>query len=88
MASSRLEVDKDTLTDELFAYVTDPVAASRDRRLKSVVVPTTVSLGESGWQLRVLGGIWGVLDTMVLEGVTRREDVAAYVSFIVDRPAG
>lgn len=66
----RVQVDYDGLIDEVFAYVTDPSPA-RNRRL--VLTELEDALPES-FNVRDL------LDSMVLDGVDRREIVANVVT--------
>jgi DNA-binding CsgD family transcriptional regulator len=68
----RIEVKVETLVDELLAYVADPAAVRRDQEypvLRELEGPGTLGLNPE------------VLEVMRLDGVRRREDVAAYVSW-------
>jgi DNA-binding CsgD family transcriptional regulator len=68
----RIEVKVETLVDELLAYVADPAAVRRDQDylvLRELEGPGTLGLNPE------------VLEVMRLDGVRRREDVAAYVSW-------
>ena len=66
-----LLAEEDKLTDELFAFVTDPNADSRNERaIVSVlheVAPQIVSVAEC----------------MIIDGVEERKDVADYVHAVV-----
>ncbi len=62
----RIQVDEVAFTDALFAYVTDPYP-SRNQR------PVIRELHEVNQEMVE------VLESMVLDGVERREDVADYV---------
>ena len=68
----RIEVKVDTLVDELHAYVTDPPLVRQDE-------PYSV-LGEVDGP-GTLGMDAEVLETMRVDGVHRREDVASFVSW-------
>jgi DNA-binding CsgD family transcriptional regulator len=68
----RIEVKVETLVDELLAYVADPPAVRRDRKY-----PVLQELGGPG----MMGLNPEVLEMMRVDGVRRREDVAAYVSW-------
>ena len=88
----RIEVDVETLVDELHAYVADPPAVRRKREY-----PVLRELGSPGtfavrWNreypvLRELEGPGTlglnpeVLEMMRLDGVCEREDVASYVAW-------
>jgi DNA-binding CsgD family transcriptional regulator len=88
----RIEVKVETLVDELLAYVADPPTVRRDREypvLGELGGPGTVALR---WDraYSVLRDLVGpgtlvlnpeVLEMMRLDGVRRREDVAAYVTW-------
>jgi hypothetical protein len=67
----RLLADEEHLTDELFAFVTDPYATHRNERaIASVlheVAPQMVSVAEC----------------MILDGVNERRDVADYVRAVL-----
>lgn len=66
----RLQVDEGELTDELFAFVTDPTA-SRNQR------PVIDELHD------VAPEMVDVLECMILDGVDRRQYVADYVHAVV-----
>jgi hypothetical protein len=77
----RVVLDGEALIDELHAYVTDPSPA-RTRRLERIVIPDLAPLGGRPEPGRLAAGstrtaLRIVLDAMVLDGVTRRRDVAA-----------
>jgi hypothetical protein len=66
----RIQVDESALTDELFAFVTDPHPSRNDRPVVDElhdVVPEMVD----------------VLESMILDGVDRRHYVADYVRSVV-----
>lgn len=73
-------LDPEALIDELFAYVTDP-RPSRNARLATIVIPVQVALGEVNWPFRASHRVelGALLETMVLDGVDRREHVADLV---------
>ncbi len=91
----RIEVNVETLVDELYAYVTDPPAVRRNREyavlrelggpVKSAVRRNWEHLVRRDWSTLKGPGTLGlnpeVLEVMRLDGVQRREDVAAYVSW-------
>ncbi|MGI8968731.1 MAG: hypothetical protein ACR2GA_06480 [Chloroflexota bacterium] len=62
----RLQVDEDALTDELFAYVTDPYATRNDRPVIEELHDVAPDMVE-------------VLESMVIDGVDARHYVADYV---------
>ena len=66
----RLQVDVDALTDELHAFVTDPRPSRTER-------PVIAELHD------VAPDMVPVLENMIVDGVERRVDVAAYVSYAV-----
>jgi hypothetical protein len=66
----RVEIDKEGLIDDYLAYVTDP----RPSRNEHYAV-----LLDSGPLPPA------ILEQMVLDGVTRREDVADLVTFVLER---
>ena len=66
----RLQVDVVALTDELFAFVLDPRASRSER-------PVVAELHD------VAPDMVPVLETMIVDGVDRREHVAAYVRYAV-----
>ena len=66
----RLLVDEDGLTDQLHEFVTDPRPSRNDR-------PIVDDLHE------IAPGMVPVLEAMVIDGVERREDVAAYVHAVL-----
>ena len=61
-----LNVDLDDLTDEMFAFVTDPLPSRNGR-------PIVQELGDINHDLV------DVLECMVLDGTDERADVAAFV---------
>jgi DNA-binding CsgD family transcriptional regulator len=68
----RIEVKVETLVDELLAYVADPAAVRRSQDypvLRELEGPGTLGMNPE------------VLEMMRLDGVRRREDVAAWVSW-------
>ena len=68
----RLYVEDETeFTDELFAFVTDPNATSRNAR------PVVLELNDLAPE------IVDVLESMILDGVEEREYVADYVHAVV-----
>ncbi len=88
----RIEVDVETLVDELHAYVADPPAVRRKREY-----PVLRELGGPGTYVHTRYGLrlnrqypvlrdtlrlnWEVLAMMRLDGVREREDVAAFVAW-------
>ncbi len=66
----RLLVDENGLTDALHEYVTDPRGSRNDR-------PVIQDLHE------IAPGMVPVMESMVLDGVEKREDVADYVHAIL-----
>jgi hypothetical protein len=88
----RIEVDVETLVDELHAYVTDPPAVRRTREyavLRELGGPSTYVHSKYGvwskWPYPVLHDAlrlnWEVLAVMRLDGVCAREDVASFVAW-------
>jgi DNA-binding CsgD family transcriptional regulator len=87
----RIEVDVETLVDELHAYVADPPAVRRTREY-----PVLRELGGPGTYVRTAHGVrsngpqpvlrdalrlnWEVLAMMRLDGVLEREEVASFVA--------
>ena len=66
----RLAIDQETLTDELFAFVTDP----RSTRTERPVVK----------ELRALApGVIPVMEMMILDGVEERRHVRDYVTAVL-----
>ena len=66
----RLSFDEDVLTDELFAFVSDP----RSTRYQRTVVK----------ELRALApGVIPVMEMMILDGVDERRHVAEYVRAVI-----
>ena len=79
----RLVLDREALIDELHAYVTDP-SPGRTRRLEGLVIPDLAPLGgrpapAPGAAGSLRTAIRLMLDVMLLDGVTRRQDVAALI---------
>ena len=88
----RIEVDVETLVDELHAYVADPPTVRRDRDY-----PVLRELGGPGAYVYSRYGVspkrpypvlrdalrlnWEVLAVMRLDGVCEREDVASFVAW-------
>ena len=88
----RIEVDVETLVDELYAYVADPPAVRRTREY-----PVLRELGGPGAYVYTRYGVspkrpypvlrdalrlnWEVLAVMRLDGVCEREDVASFVAW-------
>jgi hypothetical protein len=66
----RLLVDEDGLTDALHEFVTDPRASRND-------LPVIEDLHE------IAPGMVPVLESMVLDGVEKRQDVADYVRAVL-----
>lgn len=93
----KIEVDKEALTDALFSYVSDPRASRNQRAVIDEledVVPSAIMIHEVREQAdtlqprrpRVTAGlipVRDVLDTMVLDGVSHRKDVADFVSHLL-----
>ncbi len=71
----RLHGDPEELTDELFAFVTDPSAARGER-------PVIKELNE------VNPDFVDILETMVLDGTEERHDVADLVQAVFVTPVG
>ena len=69
----RLQVDEAELTDELFAFVTDPHPSRNER-------PVIVELND------VAPEVVDVLECMVLDGTEERQDVADYVHAVFVEP--
>ena len=72
----RLQVDPEVLTDEMFAFVTDPHPSRNERPIiheLNDVHPESVD----------------VLESMLLDGTNERQDVAAYVhaAFVAPSPS-
>ena len=66
----RLHIDEDTLTDELFDFVTDPRSSRYQRQV----------VGE----LRALApGVIPVMEMMILDGVQERRYVREYVHAVL-----
>ena len=66
----RLEIDKETLTDELFDFVSDPRPTRNDRRVVR--------------ELRAIApGIIPVMEMMLVDGVQERHHVSDYVHAVV-----
>ena len=74
----RVQVDEEGLIDGLFAFVTEPRAAVRN------AMPIVKELHEGSSLLFP----WELAETMVLDGVDERQDVAALVHFHVERLKG
>ncbi len=72
----RVEVDSVRLADELFAFVTDPQAASRNDR---EVVRELHDVNPEAVE---------VLESMVLDGVDQRRHVEEYVVALVGQYSG
>ena len=88
----RIEVDVETLVDELHAYVADPPAVRCKREypvLRELGGPGTYVHTRYGMRLRrqypvlrdTLRLNWEVLDMLRLDGVREREDVASFVAW-------
>ncbi len=69
----RLQVDETALTDELFAFVTDPLPSRNER-------PVIIELNDLAPE------VVDVLECMVLDGTEARRDVAAYVHAVFVDP--
>jgi hypothetical protein len=65
----RIQVDLEAMTDEAFAFVTDPTPARNDR----AIVQELSDLNPD---------VVDVLECMVLDGTEVRADVAAYLSAV------
>ena len=94
----RIEVDVETLVDELHAYVADPPAVRRKREyavLRELGGPGTYVYGRYGvhsnWPYPALRDTlrlnWEVLAMMRLDGVCERKDVAAFVAWMLSERA-
>jgi hypothetical protein len=70
----RLLVDEDALTDALHAFVIDPLPSRNDR-------PVMRDLHDFAPEMV------DVVESMVIDGVERRQDVADYVHAVMSRPA-
>jgi hypothetical protein len=66
----RIQVDEAALTDELFAFVTDPHPSRSDR-------PVVNELHD------VMPDMVDVLESMIIDGVDQRHYVADYVRTVV-----
>lgn len=66
----RIDVDERELTDEVFAFVTDPSAARNDRPVVSELHDLNPDIVE-------------VLESFVLDGVDQRHYVADYVHAVI-----
>jgi hypothetical protein len=66
----RIQVDEAALTDELFAFVTDPHPSRSDR-------PVVDELHD------VMPDMVDVLESMIIDGVDQRHYVADYVRTVV-----
>ena len=66
----RLAIDQETLTDELFAFVTDPRSTRTERQVVK--------------ELRALApGVIPVMEMMILDGVEERRHVHDYVTAVL-----
>jgi hypothetical protein len=66
----RLQIDEDTLTDELFAFVTDPRSTRYGRQVVS--------------EMRALApGVIPVMEMMIIDGVEERRYVQEYVHAVL-----
>jgi hypothetical protein len=66
----RLAIDQETLTDELFAFVTDPRSTRTERQVVK--------------ELRALApGVIPVMEMMILDGVEERRHVHDYVAAVL-----
>lgn len=65
----RLQVDTETLTDEMHAFVTDPTPRRNER-------PIVQELND------VAPDVVDVMEAMVLDGTEARDDVAGYVEAV------
>lgn len=74
----RVQIDEEGLIDGLFAFVTEPRAAVRN------AMPIVKEFQEGPSMLFP----WEVVETMVLDGVEQRRDVAALVNFWVGNAKG
>ena len=70
----RLQVDPDELTEEMFAFVTDPHPSRNER-------PIIHELNDLAPE------VVDVLESMVLDGTDERQDVADYVHAVFVVPA-
>jgi hypothetical protein len=66
----RIQVDEEALTDELFAFVTDPSPARGDRPVIDELHDVNPEMVD-------------VLECMIIDGADRREYVADYVQAVV-----
>jgi hypothetical protein len=66
----RFVVEQEALTDELFAFVTDPHPSRNER-------PVIEELND------VAPEMVDVLECMILDGVEQRQHVAEYVEYVV-----
>jgi len=71
----RIQVDPDELTDELFAFVTDPKPTRGER-------PVIMELNELN------PDFVDILECMVLDGTEERRDVSALVDAVFVAPLG
>ena len=70
----RLQIDEETLTDELFAFVLDPRSTRYQRRVVT--------------ELKVLApGMIPVMEMMILDGVEERHHIREYVSAVLGENA-
>jgi hypothetical protein len=66
----RLTIDEDTLTDELFAFVSDPHGTRTQRRVVT--------------ELKAIApGMIPVMEMMILDGVQERRHIREYVHAVV-----
>lgn len=66
----RLQVDPAALTDALFEFITDPRPSRNDR-------PVIEELHD------VVADMVPIVESMVIDGVDQRQDVADYVYYVV-----
>lgn len=69
----RVQVDESELTDELYAFVTDPLPTRTER-------PVIDELHDFAPEMV------DVLETMILDGVDKRHYVADYVHYVFNAP--
>lgn len=69
----QLQVDPDELTDELFAFVTDPLASRGERAVIKELNEVNPDFVD-------------ILETMVLDGTEERRDVADLVDAVFVAP--
>jgi len=71
----RIDVDLEAMTDEAFAFVTDPTPARNDRQIVQELSDFNPDVVD-------------VLECMVLDGTDARSDVEAYLAAVFGGVAG